>query len=141
MSTVVQDPVVKTHSGAVRGSVAEGTYVFKGIPYAAPPFGANRMRPPQPVAPWTGIREAVAFGPKQPQPPYPPQVSAILPELAGSGEDCLNLNVWSPDPGSSGHPVMVWIPGSAFQYRSHGHAHPVPQCHQGDHSQLSGALL
>jgi para-nitrobenzyl esterase len=108
--------VVKTQSGEVRGSVAGGVHTFKGIPYAAPPFGANRLRPPQPVAPWSGVRDALTFGPKTPQPPYPPEVSAILPELASPGEDCLNLNIWSPDLGPARHPVMVWIPGSAFEF-------------------------
>lgn len=107
--------IVKTQYGEVRGSFAEGVYSFKGIPYAAPPFGANRLLPPQPVAPWSGTRDALAYGPKTPQPVYPPQLKAILAELAVSGEDCLNLNVWSSDLGSARQPVMVWIPGSAFK--------------------------
>jgi para-nitrobenzyl esterase len=115
---LAKNPVVKTRSGAVRGSVADGVHVFKGIPYAAPPVGANRLRPPQPVVSWQGVRDALAFGPKPPQPSYPSEVSAVLPELVSPGEDCLNLNIWSPDLGSTGHehPVMVWLPGSAFQY-------------------------
>src|SRR6266571_1720377 len=108
--------VVKTPYGEVRGSVADGVHTFKGIPYAAPPFGTNRLRSPQPVAPWSGVRDALSYGPKTPQPPYPPEVSVLLPELAIPGEDCLNLNIWSPDLGSARHPVMVWIPGSAFEY-------------------------
>lgn len=116
MSAVIEHRVVTTRAGAVRGTVADGVHSFKGIPYAAPPFGAHRLRPPQPVAPWDGVRDALVFGPKQPQPPYPPMVSAILPELVGTGEDCLNLNIWTPELGPAGHPVMVWIPGSAFQY-------------------------
>src|SRR4026208_719306 len=97
--------VVKTRYGEVRGSVADGVNTFKGIPYAAPPFGANRLRPPQPVVPWSGVREALTYGPKSPQPPHPPQVALLLPpELAVSGEDCLTLNVWSPDLGAAGHP-------------------------------------
>ena len=108
--------VVKTRQGEVRGSVADGVNTFKGIPYAAPPFGANRLRPPQPVAPWSGVRDALTYGPKAPQPPYPPEVSVLLPELAIPGEDCLTLNIWSPDLGAARQPVMVWIPGSAFQY-------------------------
>jgi len=55
-------PVVKTRYGEVRGSVADGVYTFRGIPYAAPPFGANRLRPPQPVEPWTGIAERSTMG-------------------------------------------------------------------------------
>ena len=107
--------IVKTQYGEVRGSFAEGVYSFKGIPYAAPPFGANRLLPPQPVAPWSGVRDALAYGPKTPEPAYPPQIRALLPELAVPGEDCLNLNIWSPDLGPATRPVMVWIPGSAFK--------------------------
>ena len=116
MRHVLEGPVVKMRSGAVRGSVASSIHVFKGIPYAAPPFGSNRLLPPRPVESWSGVRDALTFGPKPPQPIYPPDVSAILPELAGPGEDCLNLNIWSPSLGAAGLPVMVWIPGSAFQF-------------------------
>ncbi len=71
--------VVKTRYGEVRGSVADGVHTFKGIPYAAPPFGANRLRPPQPVAPWSGVRDALTYGPKPPQPPYPPPMRHAPP--------------------------------------------------------------
>lgn len=54
------DTVVKTRYGEVHGSVNEGIHTFKGIPYAAPPFGARRFRPPQPVEPWSGVRDALA---------------------------------------------------------------------------------
>lgn len=116
MSSIVVNSVVKTRSGAVRGSIVDGVHVFKGIPYAAPPVGPYRLQPPQPVTPWSGVRDAISFGPKPPQPLYPPDVSAILPELASSGDDCLNLNIWTPDLGQARFPVMVWFPGSAFQY-------------------------
>jgi para-nitrobenzyl esterase len=109
--------VVKTQHGEVRGSVDSGVYTFKGIPYAAPPFGAYRLRPPQPVAPWSGVRDAFSYGPKAPQPPYPPGMEQFLPpELTGPGEDCLTLNIWSPDLGTAGLPVMVWIAGGMFEY-------------------------
>src|SRR6266571_5167935 len=108
--------VVKTRYGEVRGSVADGVHTFKGIPYAAPPFGAYRLRPPQPVAPWSGVRDALSYGRKPPQPPHPPWV----PELAIPGEDCLNLNIWSPDLRSAGRPVMVWISGGLFEYHGAG---------------------
>jgi carboxylesterase type B len=114
------NPVVKTRAGGVRGSVADGVRVFKGIPYAAPPFGANRLRPPQPVAPWSGVRDALAFGPKSPQSLYPPQISLFLPELTIAGEDCLTLNIWAPDRGAGNWPVMVWIPGGLFEYHGTG---------------------
>ncbi len=82
---------VNTRHGKVRGSVADGINLFKSISYAAPPFGANRLRPPQPVEPWSGVRDAITFGPKSPQPPYPPPIDVLIPELTTSGEDCLSL--------------------------------------------------
>ena len=104
--------------GLVRcvASRADGVDVFKGIPFAAPPFGANRLRPPEPPAAWSGVRDALAFGPEPPQPrPDDPMISAMVPDPAVPGEDCLNLNIWSPGAGSSGLPVMVWIPGGMFE--------------------------
>jgi carboxylesterase type B len=98
--------LVKTAHGAVRGSLADGANRFMGIPYAAPPFGANRLRPPQPVESWSGVRDALTYGPKPPQLPYPPPWDVLIPERGPLGEDCLNLNIWTPDPGSAGLPVM-----------------------------------
>ena len=60
--------IVRTRFGALRGSRANGVDVFRGIPFAAPPFGANRLRPPEPPAAWNGVRDALAFGPEPPQP-------------------------------------------------------------------------
>jgi para-nitrobenzyl esterase len=108
------DPIVKTQSGSVLGSIAGNIVSFKGIPYAAAPFGANRFQPPQPVASWDGVRDAFAFGPTCPKPPYFPPFDSILAEPAIPGEECLNLNVWSPEVGSARLPVMVWIHGGAF---------------------------
>jgi carboxylesterase type B len=115
MNIVVANPVVKTRAGVVRGTVADGIKVFKGVPYAAPPFGANRLLPPRPVAPWSGVRDALAFGPTPPKPAMPPQITAMLPEQTIPGDDCLNLNIWSADLGAR-QPVMVWIPGGMFEY-------------------------
>ena len=109
------DTVVSTHSGLVRGEEVEGVVAFKGIPYAAPPSGANRFRPPQPVKAWDGVREALTYGPTVPKPPYAPPFDRLLPEPAQPGEECLNLNVWTPGPGRAGLPVMVWIHGGAFR--------------------------
>lgn len=107
--------VIRTAQGAVRGSVIDGVNTFRGIPFAAPPFGANRLRPPQPVAPWSGVRDALTWGAKPPQLPYPPPWDVLIPERGPLGDDCLNLNIWTPDPGAAGLPVMVWIPGGMFE--------------------------
>jgi carboxylesterase type B len=112
--------VVRTRHGLVRGSFADGVNTFKGVPYAAPPFGADRLRPPRPVEPWGGVRDALAYGPKSPQLPYPPPIDVLVPEFAVPGEDCLNLNIWSRDLGSARQPVMVWIPGGMFEYHGTG---------------------
>ena len=109
------DTVVQTRSGLVRGALTgDNVLAWKGIPYAAPPFGANRFKAPQPVQPWSGIRDALTYGPTVPKPPYFPPFDAILAEPSIPGEECLNLNIWSPQPGSSRLPVMVWIHGGAF---------------------------
>jgi para-nitrobenzyl esterase len=110
------DAVVRTQHGEVRGSAANGVNTFKGIPYAAPPFGANRLRPPQPVEPWGGVRDAFTYGARPPELPYPSPWDVLIPELDVPGEDCLTLNVWSPDLGSAGLPVKVWIPGGVFEH-------------------------
>lgn len=108
------DTDVRTRQGVVRGSTSEGIASFKGIPYAAPPFGGNRFQPPRPAEAWNGVREAYNYGPTVPKPPYFPPFDALLPEPAIPGEDCLNLNIWSPELGSAKLPVMVWIHGGGF---------------------------
>ena len=114
MTETAQHPVVRLKDGAVRGRVESGVAAFLGIPYAAPPFGANRMRPPQPVQAWEGERDAAAFGPTAPKGDYPPQYALLFPEVVIPGEDCLNLNVWTPDVNAAGLPVLVWIHGGSF---------------------------
>jgi para-nitrobenzyl esterase len=116
------DSVVETRRGKLRGRLSDGVVTFKGVPYAAPPFGANRLQPPRPVQPWDGVRDALAFGPKSPQVSYPPGIAEALAELVGAGEDCLTLNIWTPDLGSAGRPVMVWIPGGMFEFHATGAA-------------------
>jgi para-nitrobenzyl esterase len=125
MSTVIHPPVgveaavVGTRQGAVRGTVSDGVYVFRGIPYAAPPFGANHLRPPQPVEAWTGVRDALEFGPEPPQPRMPAGADGaenLVWDPATPGEDCLNLNVWTPALGTGTRlPVFVWIPVGMFE--------------------------
>ena len=108
------EPVVRTVYGTVRGQVSDGVASFKGIPYAAPPFGPRRMRPPVRPGAWEGVRDVTAYGPTVPKPPYPRPYDELLPEPVIAGDDCLNLNVWTPDPGRVGLPVMVWVHGGAF---------------------------
>jgi para-nitrobenzyl esterase len=114
MASPAQGPVVQLKDGAVRGTATSGVFAFLGIPYAAAPFGANRMTPPQPAAPWDGERDATSYGPTAPKGEYPPQYAVLFPEVVIPGEDCLNLNVWTPDPGATGLPVLVWIHGGSF---------------------------
>lgn len=108
-----QHLVVQVRDGAVHGKAESGIWAFLGVPYAASPFGANRMRPPQPVQPWHGERDATAYGPTAPKGDYPPQFARLFPEVVIRGEECLNLNVWTPDTGAR-LPVLVWIHGGSF---------------------------
>ncbi|CAL9409411.1 Carboxylesterase [Streptomyces sp. enrichment culture] len=108
-------PVVHTPHGAVRGTYEHGVAVFRGMPYAAPPFGPNRFRPPLPPEPWHGIRDALAFGPTPPKPPYSDAFAQYLSDPVVPGDDCLNLNVWTPEPGPGARlPVLVWLHGGAL---------------------------
>ena len=109
-----QHAVVQLQDGAVRGRVESGVTSFLGIPYAAPPFGADRMQPPQPVQAWAGELDATAYGPTVPKGDYPPQYATLFPEVVIVGDDCLNLNVWTPDPTAAGLPVLVWLHGGSF---------------------------
>lgn len=111
--------VFETTCGRVRGNDPDrGVVAVLGIPYAEPPFGADRFRAPRPRKPWEGIRDCVAFG------PVPPQ-SAQLPGAPGwspGDEDVLSLNVWTPAadgaaPGGA-RPVLVWIHGGAYTFGS-----------------------
>jgi para-nitrobenzyl esterase len=112
-------PVVEISHGKLRGEASDGILSFKGIPYGAPTGGINRFRAPQPVAKWAGVRDATKFGDQCPQPVYPGEAWFDSSEQS---EDCLRLNVWTPEqPKSSGKlPVMVWIHGGGYTFESAG---------------------
>jgi para-nitrobenzyl esterase len=107
-------PTLATKYGTLRGQVRDGVASYLGIPYAASPTGHLRFQAPVPPESWTGVREAVAYGPTPPKPAYPPPFDAIFAEPDIVGDDWLNLNVWAPENGPGGLPVMVWIHGGAF---------------------------
>ena len=109
-----RETIIRTSQGAVRGRMADGVATFKGIPYAAPPFGEYRFQPPQKAAPWDGVRDVLNYGPTVVKPVYFAPFDALLPEPVIEGTDCLNLNIWTPDGEKAGLPVMVWIHGGAF---------------------------
>ena len=118
-SAAISDPV-KTDAGQLSGvTLASGVRVFKGIPFGAPPVGDLRWRAPQPVAKWTGVRKADAFGSpciQSPSPQRAPSNTAVdLPDSPKMSEDCLYLNVWTQATNTNDRrPVMVWLYGGAY---------------------------
>lgn len=108
-------PVVNTTTGPISGEqVDEGVARFLGMPYAAPPLGDLRFLPPRPHAGWDEIRECTQYGDSAMQRGTGPSPGPLgTPEGVGTSEDCLVLNVWSPDLSGSA-PVMVWFHGGGY---------------------------
>jgi para-nitrobenzyl esterase len=121
--------IVETTAGKVRGYVRNSTFTFKGIPYGAPTGGANRFMPPQKPQPWAGVRTALRYGRTCPWSNFIVENGDNSPkgdedafllyrgnDQAEAGEDCLRVNVWTPEiNGSKKRPVMVYMHGGAFR--------------------------
>jgi para-nitrobenzyl esterase len=105
---------VDTGAGRLEGALEQGVHAFKGIPYAAPPVGELRLQPPARPTQWEGVRPAHDYGEVVIQQPMPGIFGELGTPQNPAGDDCLNLNVWTPDPGAAGLPVLVWIHGGAF---------------------------
>lgn len=120
-------PVVETDSGKLRGESREGIHAFLGIPYGASTGDANRFLSPRPPQPWSGVREALRYGPAAPQtaPGGDRAGAAVIDGVAsGESEDCLVLNVFTPGlEGGARRPVMFWCHGGGFITGSGGPAY------------------
>lgn len=106
----MSDILVHTGYGDIKGHKENGCSIFKGIPYAAPPVGALRFRPPKAPIPWEGVKDCTEFAPAAMQPMFHGGDYEI-------NEDCLYLNIWTPDVSPEAKlPVMFWIYGGAFTW-------------------------
>lgn len=109
MSDLETTAPVATAHGQVRGLRKAGVSVFKGLRYGADTGGPNRFRPPQPVAPWSGVQDAFDFGPQS------PQMRSPLADKGPMSEDCLRLNIFTPAADAASRPVMLWFHGGGFE--------------------------
>ena len=126
-SALAQPAPVKTEFGLVQGAAEGDLTVYRGIPFAAPPVGDLRWRPPQAAQKWEGVRQATAFAPD----PYSGDGTGNV------SEDCLYLNVWTPAKTADERvPVLVWIYGGGFSFGS-----TSTPTHDGQHLARQGVVL
>ena len=122
---------VKIETGVVDGTVEEGLRIYRGIPYAAPPVGDLRWRPPRPAAKWDGVRAATEYGRAC------VQTNPAIAKLAPPSEDCLFVNVWTPATRAGARlPVMVWIHGGGFTAGT-----PAEQLYHGEWLARKGVVV
>ena len=114
-SELTHSEVVETAQGKVRGYVFRGVRIFRGLPYGASTADLNRFLPPQPPAPWTGVRDAQRYGETAPQAPGRLAEGGTPDDRPEMGEDCLCLNVWTPAADRARRPVMLWLHGGGFE--------------------------
>ncbi len=130
------EPVlVHAPAGIMRGEVDRGMRMFRGIPYAEPPVGNLRWKPPEPKAQWSGVKEAVEFGAACIQPDGRNSKSVYARDIGEMSEDCLTLNVWAPEDIENA-PVFVWVHGGAFW--SGGSSEPL---YDGTHLAEQGMIV
>ena len=129
------DLLLTIDAGKIRGvteTAGSPVRVFRGIPYARPPVGDLRWKPPLPALPWNGVKECSTFGPSCPQP-----LQKIIRGITGpQSEDCLTLNVWTAANAGEKKPVMVWIHGGGFTIGSGSQG-----TYDGLHFAADGAVL
>jgi para-nitrobenzyl esterase len=107
----------QTQYGRVRGLIKDGVHQFWGVPYGASTAGANRFLPPQPPASWSGVNDHFQIALNAPVAPgaeEPAPVVTALNRLSPTGEDCLNVNIFTPGVDNAARPVMVWLHGGGF---------------------------
>jgi len=126
---------VRLDTGEITGKPVDagnGVTAFLGIPFAFPPVGNLRWKPPQPIKPWKGTRLCREYGPSCLQPP-----AAIVRDIPGrKSEDCLYLNVWTAGKTGDKRPVLVWIHGGGFSIGS-----GAQTTYDGQHFAARGAVL
>jgi len=116
---------VDTRLGQVRGLDNGGSQAFLGIPFAAPPVGELRWRPPQPAGPWSGVLDATQYPQRSHQPPFPATLGSRV-NPGEMSEDMLYLNVWTPGADGRRRPVLVYIHGGGFVTGSANDFDPTP---------------
>jgi len=121
--------IIEINSGKLQGYIDKGIQIYKSIPYTEPPVGEFRFNAAKPKKSWNGIFAATKLGPVAPQPlsPFTPQ-----PAPPQSEEDCLTLNIWTPNTDHKKRPVMFWIHGGSYKTGSARNYDGTPLAKRGD---------